>query len=163
MGIERGDKARERGAAPGNQRQNNGRQPEHMPGLEFRLTNLPFPQPLAGDDRRGGAEGVARQVNQRRHRKSNEVAGDNVGAHPGDEHLGQQLTAIEQNRFDTGRDADPHHLPDNGEVKGFEVAFQRQPQRGIEAHHQHPDSGDGANIAGNGQPETGADKAQPRP
>jgi hypothetical protein len=29
-----------------------------MPGLEFRLTNLPFPQPLAGDDRRGGAEAL---------------------------------------------------------------------------------------------------------
>ena len=59
MGVERGDKAGEGGAAPGDQRQNNRRQPKYVPGLEFSLTNLPFSQPLAGNDRRGGAEGVA--------------------------------------------------------------------------------------------------------
>jgi hypothetical protein len=43
-------------------RQNNSRQPEHEPGLTFRLTNLPFPQPFTGNN--------GSVLHQRRRRKS---------------------------------------------------------------------------------------------
>ncbi|KGQ14018.1 hypothetical protein BBAD15_g29 [Beauveria bassiana D1-5] len=107
--------------------------------------------------------GVTRQVDQRGHREGNKVTGNDVGAHPGDKHLRQQLTAVEQHRLDAGRDTNPEHFPQNRPVERREIAFQRNAQRRVKANHQHEDNARRANVAGNGQPQARANEAQPAP
>jgi hypothetical protein len=134
-----------------------------VPRLALCLPDLPFPQPFTGNNRRRGTQRVPRQVNQRGDGKSNKVAGDNVGPHPGNKHLRQQFTAVEQHRLDARRDANAHHFPDNRQVERLEVALQRDTQRRVKTNCQHPDYRHGTNIAGDGEPETGTDKPETRP
>nr|AAL50646.1 unknown [Serratia marcescens] len=134
-----------------------------MAQLPFRLTDLAFAEPPADDDGRSRAQRVARQVDQRSDGEGDEVTGDHVGAHAGDEHLRQQFAAVEQHRLDAGGNADPQHFPQDAHLQRREIAFQRDVQRRIKADRQHIEDGDGADIAGNRQPQPGADEPQPVP
>ena len=123
-----------------------------MPKLPFRLPYLPLSEASAGDDRRRRSQCVSGQVNERGDGESNKVAGDDVCSHPGNKHLRQQFPTVKQHGFDAGRNTDPHHFPDNGEVKRTEIAFKRQAQRWRNSRHQHADYRRRTNITGNGQP-----------
>ncbi len=134
-----------------------------MAQLTLRLADLPFTESFAGNNGGRGTEGVTRQVDQCRNGKGDKVTGNDIGAHPGNKHLGQQLTAVEQHGFNAGRHANTHHFPDNGEIKRLEIALDTDAQGRVKTDGQHHDDGNGADIARDRQPEPGPDKAQPVP
>ncbi|MNL27443.1 hypothetical protein D3C87_1490350 [compost metagenome] len=123
-----------------------------MAQLALRLRNLSLAQSFTRNNRGSRPQRIARQVNQRGNRESNKVTGDDVSPHPGNKHLSEQFPAVKQHRFDTRRNTDPHDFPDNGEIERAEIAFQRDAQRGIKAHHQHHDNRDSTDVTGDRQP-----------
>src|SRR5690606_12861952 len=134
-----------------------------MTQLSLRLSYLPFPETFAGDDGGCRSKRVTWQVNQRGDGEGNKITGDNVGSHTGNKHLRQQLPSIKQHRFNTCRNTNPHHFPDNGKIEWTEITFQCEAQGWCNAGHQYAYDCRRTDVARNGQPKPGSHKTQAVP
>jgi hypothetical protein len=86
-----------------------------------------------------------------------------TGPHSCNKHLREKLPTVKQHGLDAGRDPNPHHFPDNGEIEWPEKAPEGNAQCRVKTRHQHPNNGERTDIAGDCQPKTCADKPQPIP